>query len=396
MKSKKTDHSSDIPGRRTSRAVRTGLLLSAVLIAAAAGLLLAARHLPGFAEYYASHVFPLWQNTLGRFFGCFPFSAGELLCVILPVSWGIDAFRHRRRLRMTGIHILLTVSLLFFLYSANCGVNYYRNAFVQTIRTDDSVEISEALLTDFCEYTVSQIQRSSAQWTLTASSSSPDSSQTSASGSASGGYGGYSYPSGSDLTSGAIDAMRRLGETVPSLSGYYPHAKPLISSRLFSRMGVTGIYCPFTIEANYNDDMTAYNKPFTVCHELSHLKGYMNEGEANYIGWLACIGSDDPSFTRSGWLMAWVYAGNTLHRVNPEKYQELRAALPGDALAELAENTEYWETHEDKSSEIQDQVNDTYLKSNGQTEGVQSYGRLTTWMLYWYAEENPGVPEKKP
>ena len=90
--------------------------------------------------------------------------------------------------------------------------------------------------------------------------------------------------------------MIRLGQSYPQLDGYYPYPKPLINSRLLSVQQLCGIYSPFTIEANYNREMPYYNIPHTICHELSHLKGFMREDEANFIGYLACIGSDSPDF----------------------------------------------------------------------------------------------------
>ena len=104
--------------------------------------------------------------------------------------------------------------------------------------------------------------------------------------------------------------MIRLGQSYPQLDGYYPYPKPLINSRLLSVQQLCGIYSPFTIEANYNREMPYYNIPHTICHELSHLKGFMREDEANFIGYLACIGSDSPDFRYSGYLTGWVYAGN--------------------------------------------------------------------------------------
>ena len=149
-------------------------------------------------------------------------------------------------------------------------------------------------------------------------------------------------------------------------------------------MGVSGIYSPFTVEANINGEMPDMEKPFTACHELSHLRGYMNEGEANYIGWLACIGSDDPSFNRSGWLIGWIYAGGALRRVDPGRYDSLRKRLPSYAVSEIEENDLFWSSHETKASEVQDRVNDAYLKANDQKDGIQSYGMLTTLMLMYY------------
>ncbi|MBR3124381.1 MAG: DUF3810 domain-containing protein, partial [Mogibacterium sp.] len=171
----------------------------------------------------------------------------------------------------------------------------------------------------------------------------------------------------------------------PSLRGYYPAPKQLtLLSRAFSSMGVSGIYSPFTVEANINGEMPDMEKPFTSCHELSHLRGYMNEGEANYIGWLACIGSDDPAFNRSGWLIAWMHAGGALSRIDPESYEMLRERLPSYAVSEIEENSLFWSSHETKAAEVQDRVNDAYLKANDQKDGIQSYGMLTTLMLMHY------------
>lgn len=52
----------------------------------------------------------------------------------------------------------------------------------------------------------------------------------------------------------------------PSLAGYYPQPKELLISEILSYQGLTGIYLPFTVEANYNGDMPAYDKPFTFAN----------------------------------------------------------------------------------------------------------------------------------
>ena len=82
--------------------------------------------------------------------------------------------------------------------------------------------------------------------------------------------------------------------------------------------------------------------------------------------------------------MAWIYSGNSLYGIDPEKYTELRKKLPDDVIRELDENHEFWQSHETRASEVQDRVNDAYLKSNGQKDGIQTYGQLTTLMLMWY------------
>jgi len=354
-----TEQSSGAPETqpRGKRPALAAVLTCAFFLAAAAALSLLARLSAGFGDLYASKVYPLWQGSLGRVAGILPFSLSEAILYTIPFLILIDVIVNRRRLLRVVKHLAVFVSVLLFLYSANCGVNYYRTSFARTEGLE-RVEPTKELLMEFCEYTAGRLIEE-----------------------------GEADPAVSrdELAGGAVAAMRKLGEEYPTLSGFYPRPKPIFNSEPFSAMGVTGIYSPFTIEANYNRDITAYNLPFTACHELSHLKGYMNEKEANYIGWLACIGSDDAYFNHSGWMMAWVYAGNALYSADSEAFRALYDTLPDSVAAELRENNEFWREHETKASEVQDKVNDAYLKANGQENGVTDYGLVVDLMLTWYA-----------
>ena len=71
--------------------------------------------------------------------------------------------------------------------------------------------------------------------------------------------------------------MKGLADEYPQFKSWYPYPKPLIHPRLLSVQQLTGVYSPFTVEANYNSEIPAYNIPHTICHELSHLKGYMRK-----------------------------------------------------------------------------------------------------------------------
>ena len=185
----------------------------------------------------------------------------------------------------------------------------------------------------------------------------------------------------------AVSAVQALNDE--RLSGYYPQPKELrILSGAFSSTGASGIYSPFTVEANVNGEMPGLEQPFTSCHELSHLRGYMNEGEANYIGWLACIGSDDDAFQRSGWLIAWSYAGSALRQTDPDAFTSVYEKLPDGAIRELEDNYLFWHEHENQASQVQDKVNDAYLKTNGQSSGIQTYGQVTDLMLMWYSDQD--------
>lgn len=54
------------------------------------------------------------------------------------------------------------------------------------------------------------------------------------------------------------------------------------------------------------------------------------------------------------------------------------------AEADLAANNVFWEKYEGTLSEMADKVNDTYLKVNGQTDGVQSYNRMVDLIVAYF------------
>ena len=346
--------------KESEKGMPIALIISIILLCISAVLLIAAKNIHGFAEWYSVNIYSVITGTIGRLTGAVPFSVAEAAVCLLPLIIMVDIVRCRKRLRTAFMHIVLIVSVLFFLYAANCGINYHRNTFVDQ-EVLSNAKFTEDQLADFCEYIVDRLNECESS---------------------------SEYPQGKGLSDAARISMNKLSEDYPSLRGYYPYPKQFtLLSLVFSSMGVSGIYSPFTVEANINGEMPGMEKPFTSCHELSHLRGYMNEGEANYIGWLACIGSDDPSFNRSGWLIAWMHAGGALRRIDPERYERLRESLPSYAVSEIEENSLFWSSHETKASEVQDRVNDAYLKANDQKDGIQSYGMLTTLMLMNYYDQ---------
>lgn len=181
-------------------------------------------------------------------------------------------------------------------------------------------------------------------------------------------------------------AMEKLGQRYRRLSGHYPYPKPILNTWILSVQQTTGVYSPFTVEANYNRDIAYYDIPFTICHELSHLRGYMQEEEANFIGVLATIGEDDLYFNYSGYVSAWVYAGNALARIDSTAFATLYARINAHTRQDMLYNNAYWKQFEGKPAEAHEQLNDAYLKMQGQASGVRSYGHVTDHMLEYFAK----------
>lgn len=326
-----------------------------------------ARQVPGFATWYAHQVYPVIVHIIGRLFGWFPFSAVEFGLYGLTLLCIIYGIRHRKeplRLLSRTIHLC---GILLFLYTCNCGINYYAMPFSSYAGLKTDVYTKEELA-QLCEYLVEKVNE-----TATAETSYRD-----------GGSSQSGLENRRDWRAEAVRAMQAAGAQYPALAGFYPKPKEVTISWILSVQQLCGIYSPFTVEANFNGDMPDYNIPHTLCHELSHLKGFMREDEANFIGYLACLASDKQMFRYSGYLTGWVYAGNALARADWDAYLSLQEKLCDLAKEDLAENNAFWDRYEGAVAEVSNQMNDVYLKANSQEDGVKSYGRMVDLMLEDY------------
>ena len=296
-------------------------------------------------------------GTLGRFFGIFPFSVVEMGIYLLGLGvivYGVVFWREPARV---GSRAVFVVGVLLFLYTCNCGVNYYASSFADYAGLEIRM-YSEEELRRLCEFLAERVNETAVGET-------------------------YREYKGEWRREGVL-AMQKAGEAFPVLGGFYPEPKEVTAAWILSVQQLCGIYSPFTVEANFNGDMPDYNIPHTMCHELSHLKGFMREDEANFIGYLACISSEKQAFQYSGYLTGWVYAGNALAQVDRESYIEIYGRLCGQAQEDLKENNAFWEQYEGKVAEAANQINDVYLKVNDQKDGVKSYGRMVDLMLEYY------------
>lgn len=344
----------------------------AVLFAASFLLLYLARKADGMAQWYTVHIYPFIVGTVGRVFGWFPVSAAEILLYLTMALALAGFFRLILRLALKkggkkeAAHyffgIWLTASILFFLYTLNCGINYQRLSFSEQedIRTgeysvDELIRVCEILTREVNSY-AEQVARDGD---------------------------GLMVLDGSERER-AVKAMYSLGEKYEGMAGYYPQPKALAGSWLLSIQNLTGIYAPFTVEANYNNDMTDYNIPFTACHELSHLRGFMQEEEANFIAYLACMESGAAEFRYSGSLLGWIHCTNALRREDTEAWRKVREKLSEKAAADLLANSEFWSSYEGTAAEVSEKINDRYLKANGQADGVKSYGRMVDLLIAYY------------
>ena len=146
----------------------------------------------------------------------------------------------------------------------------------------------------------------------------------------------------------------------------------------FTRVAVDGMTGPFFLETLMNQTLLPFERAATVAHEWSHLAGYADESEANFVGWLVCMRGDVPA-KYSGWLslygsvagaLPWSERAELARRLNDGPRADLRAI--SDRVRRYAIPT---------ASRAGYALYDRFLKANRVEAGVMSYGEVVRLLL---------------
>ena len=378
-------------------------LLSAFLLAVFINVL--AWNSSTFCDFYVSNIFPVWLNTYGKWTSRFPFSVGEIMIVsavaLLVVFvvltlvavifwWNKKAKRRQEKWTSKAEYKWLCFRRAYGRYNAffacllvvitwimtlNCYILYHCSTFEEKywkdVVTKEEYTIEElAMLRDFVVTRVNQYAKMMER-----------------------DENGLIIYDG-NMEEEAIRAMQNLGEEYPQLAGFYTMPKKISASEFLSQQYMKGYYFPFSLEANYNDVMYIMSKPATMCHELAHTKGFIYEDEANLIGFLACLHSDDILFQYSGYLSVLNYIDNDFYKSIGENKQvynshvKISSQVKKDRVF-LTEDA--WTKVEKKaviSTETLKKASDTFTNTtlvlNGVEQGSASYREVVGLLLDYY------------
>lgn len=349
--------------------------------------ILLAKMFPAVAEYiFARGLFKIISIPLGFITGLLPFSIAEVLLILFPICMPVLIGRFcyqmlkrnkKQVLKRWAVNMGVFASILLFLFTALCGTNYYRFEFEQFCEFEIE-KYSEEELYSLCEYLAEKVNESKRE--LMNEGTKTDKNKV------------VILDNFSEVAKEARKAYQKLEKSYSIFKYSTGVAKPVFLSKYMSYTGIVGIYSPFTVEANVNTDVAGYNRPADMCHELAHLHGFMRENEANFISYLVCTNSDRAYFRYSGYMLGYIYATNTLYDENVKKYMEISSMLSEEVRADLDFEHEYWKELESTEAyqtveAVSDKVNDTYLKANGQTDGVKSYGKMVDLLIAQYLAE---------
>ncbi|KPI52698.1 membrane protein [Clostridioides difficile] len=346
-----------------------------------------ASKIPNIVEkYYSQVINKVIVQVLSKISGIFPFSLYEITIYIIVISVFLflcstvfTVFNKKKNLKAflknSILNILSIVSIVYFLFVVLWGINYNRIPLETTLINKYNLENSTSIkskqhsvkeLTKLYKFLVAkanEARRHTLQNKDGVVKSNTD-------------YKG--------IINRAQLGYDNILDILPSVSGSYSKAKYVISSNLMCYTGITGIYFPFTGEANVNIAIPDLYIPCTVEHEMAHQRGFASEDEANFIAYITSIKHGDIDFNYSGYILALNYTASALSKVDYDAYVEISAGISDSVRRDLKNESEFWKKYEGKIDKISNEFNDSYLKANGIVEGTQSYGKMVDLLLTYY------------
>lgn len=328
-------------------------------------------------KIYSQSVYPFVMRPVSRLTGFIPVSLWELavifLIIFIPLRIIMLVIKSVKKKKISVFvpflaNVAIGVSIWFLLQTLLWNINYDRLPFAQSSNLEVRPSSVDELY-DLCAWLLDNTNNLREQVTVDKN-------------------GVMNVPGGfqsiKDRVQEGYDAA---SVKFPVLNGRYGTPKPILFSRIMSHTNIIGMYAVVSGEANIDTDIPDMEIASTVMHEMAHQRGFAREDEANFIAWITCMAHPDADFKYSGSVMALQYAMNALYGADQDRYFELAKNFSPGYILDLHDENEYWKQFQGVTKKVADKINDTYLKLNGEADGVKSYGRMVDLLLAEYRKK---------
>ncbi len=291
-----------------------------------------------------------------------PWALIDALLVIVLGGWLVALIRDLARgarggwiraLAAIAVRTIVAASVLYLAFLTTWGLNYRRVPLAEKLQFDAagaSPEAARTLLAAAVDCLNALYERAHAAGAVADVTNSP-------------------------LAAGFGRAQRDLGARRVARPG---RPKRTLLEIYFRRAAVDGMTDPYLLETLVTGDLLPFERPFVVAHEWSHLAGYADEGEANFVGWLTCLrGAEADQY--SGWLFLY---GELVATVSGADRAELASRLAAGPRADRRAIAE--RLRRNVSPQVAAagwRVYDRYLKANRIEAGTASYAGVVRLVL---------------
>lgn len=317
-----------------------------------------------FADFVARYIGSAVRLVLAKLTGWIPFSLAEMILILSPIilafliAFAIKAVRstEKNAYMRYMCFLLAVITTLYSLFVFTIGTAYKGTTLYEKLgvekpkyeNSDDLVGLSNYLRdrANECAENISFDKNC-----------------------------GSVMPYGRDELNELLnDACIKASEKYKFIAPLRSNFKDVMLSEPMTYTHISGVYSYFTGEANINISFPDYTIPFTAAHELAHQRGIAREEEANFVAYLICMESDDNYIRYSAYVSLLEYVQSALYKADKAAYSDLYYSLGEQILIEYEAYDRFFANYRKSvASNVSGAINDTYLKSQGQSAGTMSY-----------------------
>ena len=305
-----------------------------------------------------------------------PFSLAEMLLILSPVLLFFICFFMIRKLRRSltdGIRYFLgflsCISIVFTLLVFGYNASFYGESVEAKVGIERK-DLSKEQLYDTAILLIDSIREDIPQIHY------PENTYSEMT---------FSY---SDMNKKLNEAYQTLSEQYPSFQELYTNTKPVMLSEPWTYTHISGMYTFFTGEANVNVNYPDFVMVSSAAHEMAHQRGIGKEDEANFVAFLVCSLSDDPYIRYSGYMDVLNDVLIKLSSADSELYKKVREYMPRELNEEFTAYSVFFDKYrENVAATVSTTVNNAYISSHNQPQGVMSYGLVVDLVAAYMLNE---------
>lgn len=332
----------------------------------------------GVAFFY-SNGFYQFTSVIQRFFSSlFPFSLGDVLYFALIIYCLFSIYKALKNWNSNSkavipIQLISFTLILYIVFKLLWGLNYSR----PSITAELGISHEKYTTKDLVQLGGFLIQRvNTLEWKLKSTQSKRQ----------------FSIK---ELENKSKIAYDKLAKVNSFFTYRIPAVKPVVFNWLVTKIGIEGYYSPPSGEANVNMRLPAMGLPFITCHEISHELGVAREDEANLVGYLTSINSDDLNFQYSGYYNILKSVLFEIRIKSPEDFDLLYQQINAGTIADFKTEQEFWKLYNGDMAAYMGNALDKFLKINNQPKGTDSYQDIVLWVFNLHQSEFAAVPGQK-
>ncbi|KFF11501.1 hypothetical protein IW15_14890 [Chryseobacterium soli] len=224
---------------------------------------------------FFEHFFEFQKGFHQMSFAWIPFSFGDLLYVVFGIYLLyqlVKCFRKKTRNR-SFFNLLVTANVCYFVYQLFWGMLYFQTPIIRKLPNpqEPSIEKAKVLALRYLEKCKVSRQRVQEDHN-----------------------GIFIITDLKSVQEEILLQQKRLPIYISNKKATGINSfKPSLFKYVMNFTGILGYYNPFTAEAQYNAALPPTFIPFTSAHESSHQLGFAREQEANFVGYLIGVNSNN-------------------------------------------------------------------------------------------------------